>query len=38
MKAKKNSEIVVLKASNHLTLGMAVLVMNVHHQWKFFST
>jgi len=31
------SEIVVVKESNHLTLGMAMLVMNVH-QWKFSST
>jgi len=27
---KNLSEVVVIKASNHLTLGTAVLVMNVH--------
>jgi len=36
-KRKKLSEIVVIKASKHLTLGTTVLVMNVH-QWKFSST
>jgi len=36
-KRKYLSEIVVIKASNHMTFGTAVLAMNVH-QWKFSST